>query len=334
MSKRALVLGVTGMDGSHMADLLLSKGYEVHGFVRRSASPNHWRIEHIKDKIKITYGDITDQASISNAIKSIQPDEVYNLAAQSFVGYSFQSPTTTTDITGIGALNVFEAVRQYAPQAKVFQASSSEMFGKITETPQRETTRFYPRSPYGTAKAFAHYSAVNYREAYGLFIACGIMFNHESPRRGEEFVTRKITKGIANFKLTGEKIRLGNLNASRDWSYAPELMEAAWTMLQRDKAEDFVLGSGVTHTVKEWLEKTCEVAGVDFWDAYLQDTTFERQSEVDYLKADPSKAKKELGWQTKMSFSELVETMYKSDLKKSVQGDFMGGFYVDPGSKD
>lgn len=313
MSKRALVTGITGQDGSYMADLLLEKGYEVYGLVRRSASPNHWRIKHLEGKIKLINGDLTDQSSLDNAVKESAPDEIYNLGAQSFVKYSFESPASTVDIDGVGVLRLLESYRRYAPEARFYQASTSEMYGKTQETPQRETTRFYPRSPYGCAKAMAHYLCVNYREAYQLHISCGILFNHESPRRGEEFVTRKITKGIANFKRTGQKICLGNLNASRDWSYAPELMEGVWLMLQQDKGADFVLGSGTTHTVKEWLEKTCEVAGVDFFDAFTQSPTMERQSEVDYLKADPSHAEKILGWKTKVSFSELVETMYKAD---------------------
>ena len=299
-----------------MADLLLEKGYEVYGLMRRSASPNLWRIEHIKNRIKLIEGDLTDQSSLDHAIRTIQPDEVYNLGAQSFVQYSFQAPLATVDATGIGALKLFEAVRHHKKDAKVFQASTSEMFGKIQETPQNERTRFYPRSPYGCAKAFAHYTAVNYREAYGLHISCGVMFNHESARRGPEFVTRKITLGVARFKMgLQDKIILGNLNASRDWSYAREMMEAAHLMLQQDKPVDLVLGSGQTHTVKEWLEETCKVAGVDFWDVFIQDPSFERQAEVDYLRADPSLAASVLGWRTRVSFQELVQMMYEADYK-------------------
>lgn len=315
MSKRALILGLTGMDGSHMADLLLEKGYEVFGLVRRSASQNFWRINHIVDKIKLINGDLTDQSSLDNAIKESAPDEIYNLAAQSFVKYSFESPLSTVDIDGTGVLRLLESYKRYAPQARFYQASTSEMFGKTQETPQKETTRFYPRSPYGCAKAMAHYLCVNYREAYGLHISCGILFNHESPRRGEEFVTRKITKGIALFKKTGQKLSLGNLNASRDWGSARDYMDGAWRMLQKDSGSDYVLATGETHTVKQWLEETCKSAGVDFWDCYTQNPAFERQSEVDYLKGDYSKAKKELGWNPTVGFQDLIQEMYEADEK-------------------
>ena len=311
--KKALITGITGMDGSHMADLLLSKDYEVYGLVRRSASPNHWRIKHIEDKIKIIYGDLTDKSSLEEAIRTSSPDEIYNLAAQSFVQYSFQAPIATVEATGLGALNLFEAARKVQKEAKIFQASTSEMFGKIQESPQKETTRFYPRSPYGCAKAFAHYQAVNYREAYNMFISCAIMFNHESPRRGEEFVTRKITKGVAEFKRTSKKISLGNLNAARDWGYAPDYMAGAWNMLQQERPDDYVLATSEVHTVKEWLEKACEIAGVDFWDVYTQNPTMERQSEVDYLRGDFSKAHKVLGWAPTKRFKEIIEEMVESD---------------------
>ena len=315
MQKVALITGVTGQDGSYMADLLLEKGYKAYGMVRRSASPNLWRISHILDKLEIVEGDLTDQSSLENIIQKVKPDEIYNFAAQSFVQYSFQSPVATSDATGTGVLRLLEATRIHHRQARFLQASSSEMFGKIQETPQKETTRFYTRSPYGVAKAYAHYITVNYRESYKIHASCAIMFNHESPRRGEEFVTRKITKGIAEFKKTGKKIILGNLNASRDWSYSPELMEACWKMVQLDKPTDLVLGSGITHTVKEWLEETCRVAGVDFWEVYSQSPTMERQSEVDYLRADPSLADSVLGWKTNVSFQELVRLMYEADYK-------------------
>lgn len=310
---KAFITGISSQDASYLSELLLEKGYEVYGLLRRSASQDLWRIKHIKDQIKFVPGDLTDQSSLDNAIREIQPNEIYNLAAQSFVQYSFQAPVTTSDITGLGALRLFEAVRQNCPTARVFQASTSEMYGKIQETPQKETTKFYPRSPYGCAKAFAHYQAVNYREAYKLHISCGIMFNHESPRRGEEFVTRKITKGIAEFKATGKKISLGNLNASRDWSHASEFMECAWRMLQQEIPDDYVMASGTTHTVKEWLEEACKAGGVDFWEVYTQNPAFERQSEVDYLKGDSSKAKKVLGWEPKVTFQELVKEMVEAD---------------------
>ena len=261
----------------------------------------------------MVYGDLTDQTSLDNVIRSVKPDEIYNLAAQSYVAYSFSSPITTSDITGLGVLRLLESMRQYAPNARFFQASSSEMFGKIQESPQKETTRFYPRSPYGTAKAFAHYTCVNYREAYKLHVSCAIMFNHESPRRGEEFVTRKITKGIATYKATGQKISLGNLNASRDWGHASDYMAGAYQMLQQDKPDDYILATGEVHTVKEWLEEACKVGGVDFWDVYTQNPAFERQAEVDYLRGDYSKAKQVLGWEPKIRFKELVKEMVEAD---------------------
>ena len=313
MSKRVLITGITGMDGSHLADLLLDKGYEVFGLVRRSASPNHWRINHILDKVKLINGDLTDQSSLDNAIQESAPDEIYNLGAQSFVKYSFESPLSTVEIDGLAVLKLLESYKRYAPKARFYQASTSEMYGKIQETPQKETTRFYPRSPYGCAKVMAHHLCVNYREAYKLHISCGILFNHESPRRGEEFVTRKITKGIAEFKKTGKKLSLGNLNASRDWGHSLDFMDGAWRMLQQESGGDYVLATGETHTVKEWLEETCKAAGVDFWDCYTQNPTMERQSEVDYLKGDYSKAKKDLGWEPKVRFTELVKEMYEAD---------------------
>lgn len=311
--KKALITGLTGQDGSYLAELLLEKGYEVHGLVRRSASPNFWRIQHIMDKITHVPGDLTDQTSLDNALKRNQYDEIYNLAAQSFVQYSFQAPVATVDPTAIGCLRLLEAVRSYSPGSRFFQASTSEMFGKIQESPQKETTRFYPRSPYGAAKAFAHYATVNYREAYKLHASCGIMFNHESPRRGEEFYTRKVTLGVNRFKKTGEKITLGNLNASRDWGHARDYMEGAWRMLQQEQPDDYILATGVTHTCKQWLEKACEAADVDFWDVYTQSPTMERQSEVDYLRGDASKAKAVLGWEPKTSFEELVKEMVDAD---------------------
>lgn len=313
MERVGLVTGITGQDGSYMAELLLEKGYKVYGLVRRSASPDLWRIKGIIDRVELVPGDLTDQSSLDNAIKKVRPDEVYNLAAQSFVQYSFQAPVTTCEITGLGTLKMLEAVRHYAPSAKFFQASTSEMYGKIQETPQRETTRFYPRSPYGVAKTFAHYASVNYREAYKLHISCGIMFNHESPRRGLEFVTRKITHGIATYKKTGKKISLGNLNASRDWGHARDYMEAAWLILQQEQPDDYVISTGITHTVKQWLEQACQAGGVDFWDCYTQNPTMERQAEVDYLRGDSAKLEKVTGWKPKVTFEQLVDEMVKAD---------------------
>lgn len=314
---KALISGVTGQDGSYLAEILLEKGYEVYGLVRRSASPNFWRIQHILDKLKLIPGDLTDQVSLDSIIRKVQPNEVYNLAAQSFVQYSFQAPCTTSDVTALGTLRLLESIRNYSRESRFFQASTSEMFGRIQETPQKETTRFYPRSPYGVSKAFAHYITVNYREAYGLHASCAIMFNHESPRRGEEFVTRKITKGVTDFKRTGKKIILGNLNASRDWGYARDYMEGAYLMLQQERPDDYILATGQTHTVKQWLEKSCEVAGVDYWECFTQDATFERQSEVDYLRGDASKAQEKLKWEPRVGFNELVEMMVKADASES-----------------
>lgn len=313
MEKVALITGLTGQDGSYMADLLLSKDYKVYGLVRHSASPNLWRIQHILNRIEIVQGDLCDQASLDNIVRKVKPDETYNLAAQSFVSYSFQAPAATSDATGLGTLRLLEAIRLHHPSSRFFQASSSEMFGKIQETPQRETTRFYPRSPYGVAKAYAHWITVNYREAHKLHASCGIMFNHESPRRGEEFVTRKITKGIAEFKKTGQKVALGNLNASRDWGYAPNYTECAWRMLQQDTPDDYVIATGETHTVKEWLEAACVAGGVDFWDVYTQNPAFERQAEVDYLRGDYSKAKAKLGWEPTKRFAEIVKEMVEKE---------------------
>jgi len=312
-NKRALITGLSGMDGSHLADLLLEKDYEVYGLVRRSASSNLWRISHLLDRVHLIGGDLTDQSSLDNAVKESAPHEIYNLAAQSYVKYSFESPISTVEIDGLGVLKLLESYRRYAPEARFYQASTSEMFGKIQETPQKETTKFYPRSPYGCAKVMAHYQCVNYREAYKLHISCGILFNHESPRRGEEFVTRKITKGVAEYKKSRKKLCLGNLNASRDWGHARDYMDGAWRMLQKESGNDYVLATGETHTVKEWLEETCKVAGVDFWDCYTQNPTMERQSEVDYLKGDYSKANKELGWEPKIRFHDLVKEMYIAD---------------------
>ena len=315
MERVALITGITGQDGSYMADLLLEKRYKVYGMVRRSASPNLWRIDHILDKIEIINGDLTDQTCLENIVRSTKPNEVYNLAAQSFVQYSFGAPVTTSDVTGIGVLRLLEAIRLHSPESRFFQASSSEMFGKIQESPQKETTRFYPRSPYGVAKAYAHHITVNYREAYKIHASCGIMFNHESPRRGEEFVTRKITKGISEFKKTGKKISLGNLNASRDWGHAADYMECAWRMLQQDSPDDYVLATNEVHTVKEWLEASCAAGCVDFWDVYTQNPAFERQAEVDYLRGDYSKAKQVLGWEPKKRFAEIVKEMVEADAR-------------------
>ena len=312
MARKALITGVSSQDGSYLAEILLAKQYEVYGLVRSSSRVE--RISHILDRVKLIKGDMADYASIEEAIKKSNPDEVYNLAAHSSFEHAVNVPIVTCDITALGALRVFEAVRKTKPDAKVFQASSSEVFGSTKETPQNERTRFQPRSPYGVSKLFAQETARFYREHHKLFISCAIMYNHESPRRSNEFVTRKITEGVAKVKAgLMERIVLGNLNSARDWGFAKEYMEAAHLMLQQQTPDDFVIGSGVTHTVKEWLEETCKVAGVDYWDVYTQDPVFDRQSSDDCLRADITKAQTVLKWTPKVRFEEIVRMMYESE---------------------
>ncbi|MEK6954523.1 MAG: GDP-mannose 4,6-dehydratase [Candidatus Micrarchaeota archaeon] len=318
MAKKALITGITGQDGSYLAELLLKKGYEVCGLVRRQSAPNYARLEHILDKITLMEGDLADQQSINRIVKEVSPDEIYNLAAQSFVSTSFKEPLHTSDITALGCLRMLEAVRYYSPHSKFYQASSSEMYGKALETPQTETTPFHPRSPYGFSKVFAHFATINYRESYNLFAGCGICFNHESPRRGIEFVTRKISDGVAKIKKgKAKKLMLGNLDASRDWGFAGDYVEAMWLMLQQKKADDFVIASGQTHTVRDFVELAFESAGIADYQKYIEiNKEFLRPAEVDLLLGDAGKAKRELGWSPKTSFQSLVKMMVESDIAR------------------
>ena len=322
MKRKAFISGCTGQDGSYLAELLLEKDYDVYGFVRRNSTKSLWRIEHILNRIELVQGDMLDAGSLAKAIKLIKPDEIYSMAAQSFVKHSFEAPVYCADVTGLGALRLIEAVRENYKPAKVFQASSSEMFGKVRETPQTETTPFYPRSPYGCAKTFAHYACRNYREAYNMFIACGISFNHESERRGEEFVSRKITKMVAKMKrelLDFGEIRsilmLGNLEAKRDFGYAPDYVKGYWKMLQQDIPDDYVFATGVTNSIEAFVEVAFKSIGVTDWKRYVQqDKRFMRPAEVDYLRGDASKAGKELNWFPKTNFEAMVYKMVKADV--------------------
>lgn len=319
----ALITGITGQDGSYMADLLLSKGYDVHGIVRRLSKPNYDNIEHIIDSISLHEGDLHDQSSLTTIMRRIKPDEVYNLAAQSFVGASWNQSVLTGDVTGLGALRVFEAVRAEAPNAKIYQAGSSEMFGKVNTPIQNETTNFHPRSPYGVAKVYAHHIAVNFRESYNMFISNGILFNHESPRRGVEFVTKKIAMGVARIaKSKQTPIQLGNIFAQRDWGYAPEYVEAMWRMLQQKTPDDYVVATGAAHSISEFLDAAFAAAGLRFtnethWGEYVAENMFGniRPADVQYLCGDYSKAKRILGWEPKVGFQELVDIMVKHELK-------------------
>ena len=315
--KKALITGITGQDGSYLAELLLAKGYQVFGLTRRTSTSNYDRIKDIVDKITLVQGDLLDQHSLTMAIQDTQPDEVYNLAAQSFVPTSWNQPVLTGEFTALGVTRALEAVRLAKPDVRFYQASSSEMFGQVRETPQNENTPFYPRSPYGVAKAYGHWITVNYRESYNLFACSGILFNHESPRRGLEFVTRKITHAVARIKLGKQTtLKLGNLESKRDWGYAPEYVEAMWLMLQQDKAKDFVIGTGETHTVKEFVQAAFAVVDLD-WEKYVElDKSFLRPAEVELLVADPSKAKKDLGWQHTTNYQQLAEIMVKADLER------------------
>jgi GDPmannose 4,6-dehydratase len=314
--KKALITGITGQDGSYLAELLLDKGYEVHGLVRRSSSFNTWRIDHVRERLALHYGDLIDAHSLVRTLQLIQPDEIYNLGAQSHVKVSFEMPEYTADATGMGMLRLLDAVRELGLGARVYQAGSSEMFGKVLETPQSERTPFYPRSPYAAAKVFAHWVSVNYRESYGLFVCNGILFNHESPRRGENFVTRKITKGLAAIrKGEASELRLGNLDAKRDWGFARDYVDAMWRMLQQDQADDYVVATGETHSVQEFLEEAFGYAGLDWRKYVVVDPRYFRPAEVDLLLGDPSKAKQRLGWQPQVSFRELVRMMVDADMQ-------------------
>jgi GDPmannose 4,6-dehydratase len=317
MAPRALITGITGQDGSYLAELLLEHGYEVHGMVRRASTEKFDRIEHLRDRITLHQGDLLDQRSLVDALRAARPDEVYNLAAMSFVAVSWIQPTLTAEFTGVGVTRILEALREAAPEARFYQASSSEMFGKVLEIPQTESTPFYPRSPYGVAKAYGHFITVNYRESYDLFACSGILFNHESPRRGLEFVTRKITWHAAAIKRgLQQELRLGNLDAERDWGYAKDYVEAMHMMLQQDTPEDFVIATNETHTVRECVQIAFDEAGLADWESYVTlDDAFLRPAEVDQLIGDPAKAKRVLGWEPHTSFEELIRLMTRADLE-------------------
>ncbi len=315
--KTALITGITGQDGSYLAEFLLEKGYRVVGMTRRSSTDVHERIEHITDRIEIVSGDLLDQSSITSIVADVRPHEIYNLAAQSFVPTSWAQPVLTGEFTALGVTRMLEAIRAVDPTIKFYQASSSEMFGKVVETPQRETTPFYPRSPYGVAKVYGHWITVNYRESYGLFAVSGILFNHESQRRGKEFVTRKISDGVARIKLgLAKELRMGNLDAHRDWGYAGDYVKAMWMMLQQDRAEDFVIATGRTHSVRDFVRLAFEVVDLDYERYVVSDPKFFRPAEVDHLIGDYSKAKRILGWEPETSFEELVEMMVRADLER------------------
>lgn len=316
MSKNALITGITGQDGSYLAELLLEKGYNVYGIIQRSAHYQFENIEHILKDVTLMTGDLADSSSLYKAVRASQPHEVYNLAAQSFVKASWDIPELTADITGTGVARVLEAVHAEAPEARFYQASSSEMFGKVMEIPQKETTPLYPRSPYGVAKVYGHYATINYRESYNLFACSGILFNHESPRRGREFVTRKIANGVARIKAgLDTQLVMGNVDAKRDWGFAGDYVQAMWLMLQQEAPQDFVVGTGETHSVEEFLQLAFDHVGLNWKDYVVQDEAFMRPAEVDLLIADPAKAKEVLGWQPKVSFPELVSMMVESELK-------------------
>ena len=320
MHKRAFITGVTGQDGSYLAELLLEKGYKVYALRRRTSIPILDNIAHIQDEIEFIEGDLLDLGSLIRAIQIAKPDEVYNLAAQSFVGSSWDQPILTGQVTALGVANMLEAVRIAKPDARFYQASSSEMFGKVQEVPQRETTPFHPRSPYGVAKVYGHWITVNYRESYGMFACSGILFNHESPRRGIEFVTRKVTDGVARIKLgLQNELRLGNLDARRDWGFAGDYVKAMWLMLQQDEPDDYVVATGETHSVQELVEIAFRHVGLDWRDHVVVDEKYVRPAEVDLLIGDASKAREKLGWRQEVSFEELVRMMVDSDLEKNRQ---------------
>ncbi len=323
--KKAFITGITGQDGSYLAESLLEKGYRVYGLTRRTSTQNFERIKHIihNPNLELISGDLIDQHSITFALKDIQPDEVYNLAAQSFVKASWDQPVLTGEFTGLGVTRMLEAVRLACPKARFYQASSSEMFGKVQEVPQTENTPFYPRSPYGVAKVYGHWITVNYRESFDMFAVSGILFNHESPRRGLEFVTRKIANAVARVALGKQThVELGNLEAKRDWGYAKDYVEAMWLMLQQDTPEDFVIATGETHSVEEFLRLACEVAGIPDWRAiYKHNPAYDRPAEVDLLIGDASKAKKILGWEPTTSFTELVHIMVQAELDSEAKAE-------------
>jgi GDPmannose 4,6-dehydratase len=314
--KTALITGINGMDGSHLADFLLEKGYKVYGVERRSSSKNRTNTEHLEGKVTFLQGDLTDQNSLLRCLKESNPDEVYNLAAQSFVGESWNTPEHTSEVTALGVLRILEAIREFNPKIRFYQASSSEMFGRMVENPANENTPFYPRSPYGVAKLYGHWITKNYRESYNMFACSGILFNHESERRGIEFVTRKISDGVARIKLgLADHISLGNLDAKRDWGYAPDYIEAMWLMLQQDTPDDYVIATGETRSIREFLDESFKFIGIDDWNSYIKvDPKFMRPAEVDVLRGNYSKAQKQLGWVPKTGFTDLVKIMVENDL--------------------
>jgi GDPmannose 4,6-dehydratase len=315
--RRALVTGITGQDGSYLAELLLEKGYDVFGMTRRASTENVERIAHLVDKVRLVQGDLLDAHSLVAALREAEPHEVYNLAAQSFVPTSWNQPVLTAEFTAVGVTRVLEAIRSVDPEIRFYQASSSEMYGKVREVPQTELTPFHPRSPYGVAKAYGHHITVNYRESFGLFAVSGILFNHESPRRGLEFVTRKITDGVARIKLgLADELRLGNLDAKRDWGFAGDYVDAMWRMLQQDEPTDYVVATGKEHSVREFVEAAFEHAGADWERHVVTDPAFVRPAEVDHLVGDPTRARAELGWEPRVSFRELVEMMVDADTKR------------------
>ena len=315
--KTALVTGITGQDGSYLAELLLEKGYRVVGVVRRSSTTPYERIGHLIDRIELVSADLLDQTSLTDAVHDTAPDEIYNLAAQSFVQTSWSQPVLTGEFTALGVTRMLEAMKKAAPKSRFYQASSSEMFGKVMEVPQRETTPFYPRSPYGVAKVYGHWITLNYRESFGLYAVSGILFNHESPRRGLEFVTRKVTDGVARIKLgISSELRLGNVEARRDWGFAGDYVDAMWRMLQQDEPDDYVVATGETWSVRQLCEIAFETAGLDYRDYVKHDSKFDRPAEVDLLVGDPSKAREKLGWEPQVHFRELVRMMVTEDLAR------------------
>lgn len=312
----ALITGITGQDGSYLAEFLLTKGYKVYGVVRRSSTENFERISHIRDRVNLIEADLLDQVSLTRAVEISKPEEVYNLAAQSFVPTSFVQPVLTAEFTALGVTRLLEALRAAAPKARFYQASTSEMFGKVQEVPQTEKTPFYPRSPYGVAKVYGHYITVNYRESYDMYACSGILFNHESPRRGLEFVTRKITDGVARIKLgLSKELKLGNLDAKRDWGFAGDYVRAMWLMLQQSSPTDYVVATGVQHTVRDFAKTAFECVGLNYEDHVRTDTAYLRPAEVDSLLGSPAKAEKELGWKREVSFEKMIQMMVESDVK-------------------
>jgi len=325
MSKRAVITGITGQDGSYLAELLLDKGYEVVGITRRLSAPNHWRIAHLQDRIELRPADLLDQLSLIRVVEDVRPHEFYNLAAMSFVPASWDQPMLTGEYNAQGVTRVMEAIRQVDTSIKVYQASSSEMFGKVRETPQTELTPFYPRSPYGVSKVFAHYITVNYRESYDLFAASGILFNHESPRRGLEFVTRKVTNGVARIKLgLADSLSLGNLDAHRDWGFAGDYVRAMWAMLQRDTPEDYVIATGLSHSVRDLVEAAFTHVGLDWQDYVRTSSALLRPAEVEHLIGDSSKARSDFGWKPSIDFSSLVQMLVDEDLERVKSGRTAG----------